>query len=52
MRKLLRYLLLLLAGAGLLAGGAFLYLRQSLPQTEGTIRIDGLKAPVELLRDA
>lgn len=52
MRKLLRYLLLLVAAAGLLAAAGYLYLRQSLPQTAGTIRIDGLEAPVELLRDA
>ncbi|MGH8738291.1 MAG: penicillin acylase family protein [Burkholderiales bacterium] len=52
MRKLIRYLLMLVAVAGLLAGGAYLYLRQSLAQTEGTIRIDGLTAPIELLRDA
>ena len=52
MRRLLRYFLLLMAVAALLAGAAYLYLRQSLAQTQGTIRIDGLKAPVELLRDA
>ncbi len=52
MRKLLRYLLVLVAATALLAGGAYLYLRQSLPRLEGTIRIDGLKTPIELLRDA
>jgi len=31
--------------------GAFLYLRQSLPKTEGEIRLAGLAAPVEVLRD-
>ena len=52
MRKLLRYSLLLVVVAALFTGGAYLYLRQSLPQTEGTIRIAGLKAKIELLRDA
>jgi penicillin amidase len=52
MRKLLRFSLLLAAVAALLTGGAYLYLRQSLAQTEGTIRVAGLKAPIELLRDA
>jgi len=51
-RKLLRFLLLIMLLALLLAGGGYLYLRHSLPRTEGTIRIDGLKAPIELLRDA
>ena len=52
MRKLLRIVLLIMLLALLLAGGGYLYLRQSLARTEGTIRIDGLKAPIELLRDA
>ncbi len=52
MRKLLRFLLLLAALVGLLAGSGYFFLRQSLPRIEGTIRIDGLKAPIELLRDA
>ena len=34
----------------LLAGG-YLYLRQSLPQTAGEIRLAGLRAPAEILRD-
>ena len=33
-------------------GGAYVWLRGSLPQTEGTLRIDALEAPVEVLRDA
>ena len=32
-------------------GGAFLWLRTSLPKTEGTITLAGLSAPVEILRD-
>jgi len=42
------YLVALLAA---LLAGAYLYLRQSLPTTEGEIRIAGLTAPVEILRD-
>ena len=34
-----------------LAAGAYVYVRQSLPQTEGEIRLAGLTAPVEVLRD-
>src|SRR6185369_4878514 len=34
-----------------LLAGAYLYLRQSLPTTEGEIRMAGLTAPVEILRD-
>ena len=52
MRKLLRIVLLAAALAGLLAGAGYFYLKQSLPVLEGTIRIAGLDAPVELLRDA
>lgn len=49
-------LLLRLLGAStlvlaLLAGGAYLYLRQSLPQVDGEIRLAGLSGPVEILRD-
>jgi penicillin amidase len=51
----MRLLLRLLAGAAillvLLAAGAYLYLRQSLPQTEGEARLAGLAEPVEVLRD-
>jgi hypothetical protein len=36
----------LVASAALLAG--FLWLRQSLPQTEGEIALQGLSAPVEV----
>jgi penicillin amidase len=34
-----------------LLAGAYLYLRQSLPKTEGEIRLAGLTAPTEILRD-
>jgi penicillin G amidase len=52
MRKLLRIVLILAVLGAVLAGSAYFVLRQSLPRIEGTVRIDGLKAPVELLRDA
>ena len=35
----------------ILSAGAYLYLRQSLPRTEGEIRLSGLGGPVEVLRD-
>ncbi len=46
----------ILAGLVLLlvfgTGGAYVWLRGSLPQTEGSLRIAALEAPVEVLRDA
>lgn len=39
-------LILLLA-----ALGGYVYLRQSLPQTSGTVKLQGLSAPVEIVRD-
>ncbi|MGQ0652293.1 MAG: penicillin acylase family protein, partial [Betaproteobacteria bacterium] len=55
MRRILR-LLGVLAGIavlliGVLGAGAYLYLRQSLPQTAGEVRLAGLGAPAEVLRD-
>ena len=51
MRLLLRLVLalaVLLAGA---IGAGYVYLRQSLPQTTGELRLAGLSAPVQILRD-
>ncbi len=52
----MRLLLKLLGGAlallALVAGGGYLYLLRSLPQTQGEVRLAGLDAPVEVLRDA
>ena len=51
----MRGFLRILAGLALLAllvvAGGYVYLRQSLPQTEGQVRLAGLSAAVEVLRD-
>ena len=52
MKTLLRILIFLVVAAGLLAAGSYWTLRRSLPQTEGVLRVAGLDAPVEILRDA
>ena len=51
MRRALKILGFLIAIVGLAASAAYLYLRQSLPQTEGEIRLAGLGARAEVLRD-
>ena len=51
MRRFLRFTGWLAALLAALLAGAYLYLRQSLPKTEGEIRLAGLTAPVEILRD-
>ena len=40
---------MLLAAIGL--GGGYLWLRQSLPQIDGELRVPGLRAPVTVVRD-
>ena len=35
-----------------IAAGGWLYLRSSLPQTDGTVVVGGLSAPVSITRDA
>ena len=52
MKSLLRLLVALFVLCGVVLGGAYLYARQSLPQTEGQIRLAGLSASVEIVRDA
>lgn len=42
----------LLAAVALAAGGAYAWLRTSLPTTNGRIVVQGLAAPVEIIRDA
>jgi penicillin amidase len=51
MRRFLRFTGWLTALLAALLAGAYLYLRQSLPKTEGEIRLAGISAPVEVLRD-
>ena len=51
MRLLLRLAAVLLAGVLLGIGATYLYLRQSLPRIEGEVRLAGISAPVEILRD-
>lgn len=51
MKLLLRLLGWSVLALALLAGAAYLYLRQSLPKVEGEIRLAGLSGPVEILRD-
>jgi len=52
MRQTLRVLALIVAIGLALATGAFLHLRRSLPQIDGDIRLAGVEAPIEILRDA
>ena len=51
MKLALRIVLLLLATLLVLAAAAWVYLRQSVPQTSGTIAVPGLHAPIEIIRD-
>ena len=55
MRRFLRFSLRIAAVAGIFAAlvlaGFYLFLRQSLPQTQGNIRLAGLSSPAEVLRD-
>jgi len=51
MRRFLRFSGFLTALTAALLAGAYLYLRQSLPTTEGEIRLAGVAAPVDILRD-
>ena len=51
MRLVFRLGIALIAVLALAAGGGYLYLRLSLPQATGEIRLAGVSAPVEILRD-
>ena len=55
MKRFVLWAMRAIAGLGLLlalvSGGAYLWLRGSLPETEGTVVIAGLEASVEVLRD-
>jgi penicillin G amidase len=56
MRSLLRILrwtlIFLVVLALLVGGGGYLWLRGGLPQTSGTIKVQGLAAPIEIARDS
>ncbi|HEU5013071.1 MAG TPA: penicillin acylase family protein [Roseiflexaceae bacterium] len=50
--RILRWILLILLILVLLVGGGgYLWLRGALPQTAGTITVNGISGPVEVLRD-
>jgi penicillin amidase len=51
MRAVLRFGLWAAAVVGVAAAAGYLYLRQSLPQTEGEVALPGLEAQAEILRD-
>src|SRR5262245_26287522 len=51
-RVLLKTLLTGVVLVCLIALGAYVYLRRSLPQLDGTVTVSGLSAPVEIIRDA
>ena len=51
MRRALNWLGFAALGALLLVLTAYAYLRQSLPQTAGSLQLQGLHGPVEVLRD-
>ena len=51
MRLALKVLAVLVAILCVTAGAAYVYLRQSLPKTQGEIEVAGLGAQVEVLRD-
>jgi penicillin amidase len=51
MKIVLRVFLLLVLVIALAAAAGYVWLRQSLPQLEGTLTLAGLKAPLEIVRD-
>jgi len=51
MKYLWRLLIVVAVLGGLGAGGGFLWLRGSLPQTDGTIALAGPRGPIEIARD-
>jgi penicillin amidase len=51
-RLLLKAIAALVLILGILAAGACAYLRRSLPQIDGTTKVAGLSAPIEIIRDA
>jgi penicillin G amidase len=51
-RWLLRAAIALALVVALAVGGVYVFLRRSLPQTDGTITVGGISAPVDIIRDA
>jgi penicillin G amidase len=51
-RVLLKALLAGIVLVGVIALGAYFYLRRSLPQLDGTVTVSGLSAPVDIVRDS
>src|SRR3989304_4947711 len=51
MRTALRVFLVLALVVALAAAAGYAWLRQSLPQLDGSLTLSGLKAPVEIVRD-
>jgi penicillin amidase len=51
-RILLKTLLALVILVAMMAAGVYLYLRQSLPTVDGEVRVPGISAPIDIVRDA
>jgi penicillin G amidase len=51
MRLVVKLLVGLVALAAIIAAGGYWYLRQSLPVVNGSVTVEGLTAPVEIVRD-
>lgn len=49
---LLKAIAVIVLLAAIVAAGGYHYLRRSLPQMDGTTRVAGLSAPIEIIRDA
>lgn len=52
MRLLLKATVAITLLAAIAVGGAYVYLRRSLPQLDGTTTIAGISAPIDIVRDA
>src|SRR5665647_882247 len=51
MRTVIRVFLVLMLLCAIGAAAGYVWLRQSLPQLDGTVTLSGLKAPVDIVRD-
>jgi len=50
--RLLKAAAAVLLLAAMAAAGGYIYLRRSLPEIDGAVRVAGLSAPIEIIRDA